>query len=190
MLGAFRLLNKVAVKVKAVSKRRNKRNVENSHRERSFEILFEGSPEFVPKEYRLLDNVFTHYLRHCCAGRAKTDKRRQAYQKGIRVFGFHIKLNSRHNENKSAEQHEQHVCINQLPEFIGKNFPEFEKRLLNKGVPKAEINNGTAIMDALVEKAAKGEVSAIKEVLAILEKDENDKRSNISKLYKALSDED
>ena len=67
---------------------------------------------------------------------------------------------------------------------------EFEKRLLNKGVPKAEINNGTAIMDALVEKAAKGEVSAIKEVLAILEKDENDKRSNISKLYKALSDED
>ncbi len=67
---------------------------------------------------------------------------------------------------------------------------EFEERLLNKGVPKAEINNGTAIMDALVEKAAKGEVSAIKEVLAILEKDEDDKRSNISKLYKALSDED
>lgn len=67
---------------------------------------------------------------------------------------------------------------------------EFEERLLSKGVPKAEINNGTAIMDALVEKAAKGEVSAIKEVLAILEKDENDKRSNISKLYKALDDED
>lgn len=67
---------------------------------------------------------------------------------------------------------------------------EFEERLILKGVPKAEINNGTAIMDALVEKATKGEVSAIKEVLAILEKDEDDKRSNISKLYKALSDED
>ena len=67
---------------------------------------------------------------------------------------------------------------------------ESEEKLIACGVPKNKINNGTAIMQALVEKAVRGEVSAIKEVLAILEKDENDKRSNISKLYKALSDED
>ncbi len=67
---------------------------------------------------------------------------------------------------------------------------ESEEKLIAKGVPKSQINNGTAIMQALVEKATKGEVSAIKEVLAILERDEEVKKSNLSKLYKALESED
>ena len=67
---------------------------------------------------------------------------------------------------------------------------ESEERLIAKGVPKSKINNGTAIMQALVEKATKGEVSAIKEVLSILEKDEETQKSNLSKLYKALENED
>lgn len=67
---------------------------------------------------------------------------------------------------------------------------ESEEKLIAKGVPKNKINNGTAIMQALVEKAVTGEVSAIKEVLSILEKDNQEQKSNISKLYKALSDED
>ena len=45
-------------------------------------------------------------------------------------------------------------------------------------------------MESLVNKAAKGEVSAIKEVLAILENGDNAARSDISMLYKALDDED
>ena len=67
---------------------------------------------------------------------------------------------------------------------------EDAKRLSKKGVPKSKINNGTVIMESLVNKAAKGEVSAIKEVLAILESEGNNSKSNISKLYKALDDED
>ncbi len=67
---------------------------------------------------------------------------------------------------------------------------ESEEKLIAKGVPKNQINNSTAIMHALVEKAITGEVSAIKEVLSILEKDKQEQKSNISKLYKALSDED
>ena len=67
---------------------------------------------------------------------------------------------------------------------------ESEERLIAKGVPKTQVNNGTAIMQALVEKAVTGDVSAIKEVLSILEKEKDEQKSNISKLYKALSDED
>ena len=67
---------------------------------------------------------------------------------------------------------------------------EDEERLFKKGVPKRKINNGTVIMESLVNKAAKGEVSAIKEVLAILENGDNAARSDISMLYTALDDED
>lgn len=67
---------------------------------------------------------------------------------------------------------------------------EDEERLFKKGVPKRKINNGTVIMESLVSKAVKGEVNAIKEVLSILEADDDSKKSNISTLYKALDDED
>ncbi len=66
---------------------------------------------------------------------------------------------------------------------------EDEQRLINKGVPRRKINNGTVIMESLVEKAAKGEVSAIKEVLSILENGEEASKSALSRLYKALDDE-
>ncbi|MBQ5590935.1 MAG: hypothetical protein IIU65_04580 [Clostridia bacterium] len=67
---------------------------------------------------------------------------------------------------------------------------EDEERLFKKGVPKRKINNGTVIMESLVDKAAKGEVSAIKEVLNILENGDDEAKSNISMLYRALDDED
>ena len=67
---------------------------------------------------------------------------------------------------------------------------EAQERLRSKGVSKNNINNGTVIMESLVEKAAKGEVSAIKEVLSILERGEESQKSNISVLYKALDNED
>lgn len=65
---------------------------------------------------------------------------------------------------------------------------EDEQRLVSKGVPKRKINNGTVIMESLVGKALKGELGAIKEVLNILEEGKEQDRSNISKLYKALDD--
>lgn len=67
---------------------------------------------------------------------------------------------------------------------------EAQERLRSKGVSNDNINNGTVIMESLVEKAAKGEVSAIKEVLSILERGEESQKSNISVLYKALDNED
>ena len=65
---------------------------------------------------------------------------------------------------------------------------EDEQRLVSKGVPKRKINNGTVIMESLVGKALKGELGASKEVLNILEEGKEQDRSNISKLYKALDD--
>lgn len=65
---------------------------------------------------------------------------------------------------------------------------EDEQRLIDKGVPKSKINNGTVIMESLVGKALKGELGAIKEVLNILDEGKEQDKSNISKLYKALDD--
>ena len=65
---------------------------------------------------------------------------------------------------------------------------EDEQRLVSKGVPKRNINTGTVIMESLVGKALKGELGAIKEALNILEEGKEQDRSNISKLYKALDD--
>lgn len=68
---------------------------------------------------------------------------------------------------------------------------EDEQRLVCKGLPKRKINVGTLIMESLVNKAVKGDVSAIKEVLNIIENGKEQSGSNISKLYKALdNDED
>ncbi|MGN0174542.1 MAG: hypothetical protein ACI39F_08885 [Acutalibacteraceae bacterium] len=65
-----------------------------------------------------------------------------------------------------------------------------EERLFEKGVPKSKINNGTAIMESLVNEAAGGNVSAIKQVIDIVENGEEEKKSNISLLYKALDNDE
>lgn len=67
---------------------------------------------------------------------------------------------------------------------------EDEERLIIKGVPKSKINNGTVIMESLVQKAKSGEVGAIKEVLSIINNNDEEIKSDISKLYKALDNED
>lgn len=67
---------------------------------------------------------------------------------------------------------------------------EDAQRLKDLGVKKDKINLQTVMLEALVQKAAKGEVTAIKEVLSILDSTNAQPRPDISVLYKALSDED
>ena len=67
---------------------------------------------------------------------------------------------------------------------------EDAQRLKDLGVKKDKINLQTVMLEALVQKAAKGEVTAIKEVLSILDSKNEHPRPDISVLYKALSDED
>ena len=64
------------------------------------------------------------------------------------------------------------------------------QRLKSLGVKKDKINLQTVMLEALVQKAAKGEVAAIKEVLSILDSKKEETRPDISLLYKALADED
>lgn len=64
------------------------------------------------------------------------------------------------------------------------------QRLKDLGVKKDKINLQTVMLEALVQKAAKGEVTAIKEVLSILDSKKEQSRPDISVLYKALQDED
>lgn len=73
------------------------------------------------------------------------------------------------------------------------SLPPQEKdaqRLKDLGVKKDKINLQTVMLEALVQKAAKGEVTAIKEVLSILDSKKEQSRPDISVLYKALQDED
>ena len=73
------------------------------------------------------------------------------------------------------------------------SLPPQEKdaqRLKDLGVKKDKINLQTVMLEALVQKAAKGEVTAIKEVLSILDSKKEQTRPDISVLYKALQDED
>ena len=73
------------------------------------------------------------------------------------------------------------------------SLPPQEKdaqRLKDLGVKKDKINLQTVMLEALVQKAAKGEVTAIKEVLSILDSKKEQSRPDISVLYKALGDED
>lgn len=63
---------------------------------------------------------------------------------------------------------------------------EAENRLIEKGVPTDEINNGTVIMETLIKKASDGEISAIKEVLSMMKNDNESDESSLSILYKVL----
>ena len=66
-----------------------------------------------------------------------------------------------------------------------------QQMLLKKGIPKRQINNGTAIIDSLVKKATNGEISAIKEVISLAKEDQSDNKESLSILYKVLDkDED
>ena len=64
------------------------------------------------------------------------------------------------------------------------------ERLIKKGVPKSKINYGTAVMESLVNEALKGNVSATKQVVAILENPDDEAKSNLSILYKALENDE
>lgn len=68
---------------------------------------------------------------------------------------------------------------------------EAQSRLIEKGVPKDEINNGTVIMETLIKKASDGEISAIKEVLSMMKNSDEYEEDTLSILYKVLEkDED
>ncbi|MBQ7128770.1 MAG: hypothetical protein IJO19_02140 [Clostridia bacterium] len=61
-----------------------------------------------------------------------------------------------------------------------------QERLLKEGIPKRQINNGTAIIDSLVKKAASGEISAIKEVISLVNQDNTKEKEKLSILYEVL----
>ena len=66
-----------------------------------------------------------------------------------------------------------------------------QQMLLKKGIPKRQINNGTAIIDSLVKKATDGEISAIKEVISLASQDNSTEKEDLSILYEVLEkDED
>lgn len=68
---------------------------------------------------------------------------------------------------------------------------EAQSRLIQKGVPADEINNGTVIMETLIKKASEGEISAIKEVLSMMKSESESNEEALSILYKVLDkDED